>query len=320
MSESGAHATLRDHTKTGTEMSDDNTDNVGSLQSEEVPFETASEDARLSLDEAVRSLWDAYTAAESAARRTLSDAEADLQTRLSDLDTQGAELVRKENRLEATFEEANRLLNAADHQHRVADDRIRDADKTTARAAETLAEAMDHADRLIAQATERSLEIEESAHRSTSEASESGASIIAVAEEDAAAIIAQAQQRAEKIVNDAESTAEKTMDGARIYKELQLAELESKETASRERLRDLMQSIESTLQPRAEEPEIDLRHDDSALMPDEFVVADDADASGVKAGDADVSEDLESDDPSTSVVDEAVRRAFDQWASEGSAS
>lgn len=288
-------------------MSEDKTDQIGSLNPEEIPLDAAAEQARQSLDSAIRSLWDVYTAAEAAARRTLTDAETDLDVRLTELNARDAELDKRERQLESAFEEANRLLNSADHQHRVADDRIREADKTTERAAETLSSAMEQAERLLVQAAERSEAIEGIASKSTAEATEAAQSIIAVAEEDANAIIAQAQQRAEKLVNDAELKAEKTMEGARIYKELQLAELASKEEESKLKLRELMQSIATTLEPGASEPSIDLRSDLS--LPDPEDLADSEHSDGAEDANAE-----------KSVVDEAVRRAFDQWASEGSTS
>jgi len=296
-------------------MSADNTDEVGSLQHEEVPLEAAAERARVGLDEAVRSLWDVYTAAESVARQTLTDAEASLQHRQIELEARSAELEKRSAHLEATFDEANRLLKAADHQHRVADDRIRDADKTTERAAETLASALTQSERVLAQATARAAEIEESAYSSTESATETAKSIVAVAEEDANAIVAQARQRADKILSDAELEAEKTMDGARIYKDLQLAELKAKEVASRERLRELMQSIESTLKPRDHEPSIDLRDTGSDLSPADLAdTASISDETASESGDHSVD-----DDSANDIVDNAVRKAFDQWASEGSA-
>jgi len=296
-------------------MSADNTDEVGSLQHEEVPLEAAAERARVGLDEAVRSLWDVYSAAESVARQTLTDAETSLQQQQLALRSTSADLEKRSAHLEATFDEANRLLKAADHQHRVADDRIRDADRTTERAAETLASALDQSERVLAQAAARAMEIEQTAYSSTESASEAAKSIVAVAEEDANAILAQAQQRADKILGDAERAAEKTMDGARIYKNLQLAELEAKEVASRERLRELMQSIESTLRPRDHEQSIDLRSDGGDLTPADLVDTDGLsdDSATAPADDAGVNA------MGNDMVDNAVRKAFDQWASEGSA-
>ncbi len=298
-------------------------DQAAGIDNDAASDDRSGEGAQAAFDRAMFALRDTFTTAESAAEKVLTDSTAEAKAMRADLDDRESKLAKREEHLEGRFAEANKLLDAADHRHRLADDRMRDADAASERASTALSTAIQRADHLIEQAESRAAEAEQAKVTDTDDRLADAQRAASDAEDDASAIIAQAQQRADKMISDAEEKATQTIEGARVYKTLQLAELESREGAARERLRSLLGTIESSL--ISESPStIDLRDeiDDSfksseteSQSDDESDSSDDNAAADEPASDEEVSSEAAAD-PSRTVVNDAVRRAFDRWATD----
>ncbi len=299
-------------------------DQAAGIEEDAASGDQPEEGAQAAFDRAISALRDTFTTAETAAEKVLAASTAEAKAMRADLDDRESKVVKREQHLEGRFAEANKLLDAADHRHRLADDRMRDADAASERASSALSTAIQRADRLIEQAESKAAEAERVKTSDTDDRLAEAQRAASDAEDGANAIIAQAQQRADKLIIDAEEKATQTIEGARVYKTLQLAELESREGAARERLRSLLGTIESSL--ISESPAtIDLRDeiddsfkaaDDESHSGDESDPSDDDTADHEPASDEMAASAASTDDPSRTVVNDAVRRAFDRWATD----